>query len=447
MKKLIFHAGIFLLLLHAVGCTRNKEVVLSNKDIADVVTRMTDIMVHDVTNPPLASRFFAYACLSGYEIVAQNSEDCKSLQGVLKDYPVMSRPDSVQRASYPIAAVLAMLETAKKMQPSGSRLDQYEQRWMDSLIEAGANEEIMEQSLRYATAISTQMLAYAKNDGYHKISNYKRYTPVDKEGHWYPTPPAYIAAVEPYFNTIRSFTLDSCSQFKPAEPVAFSLDKNSTFFKLMQQNYEDSLTSEHRAIAAFWDCNPFAVEDDGHMMIGLKKISPGAHWLAITGAACRKANKSFSETMNIYTQVSVGLMDGFICCWDEKYRSNRIRPETAIRKYIDARWQPLLQTPPFPEYLSGHSVISAASATVLTYFFGASFSFTDSTELMYGLPPRSFTSFSAAAKEAGISRFYGGIHFMDAVDNGLDQGEKVGAWVVQKMNATTARLAVTTGKH
>jgi len=137
--------------------------------------------------------------------------------------------------------------------------------------------------------------------------------------------------------------------------------------------------------------------------------------------------------MQIYTSVAIGLLDAFICCWNEKFRSNRIRPETAIRKYIDPQWVPVLQTPPFPEYLSGHSVISACSATILTHFFGNNFSYTDSVQVAYGLAPRSFTSFQQAAQEAAISRFYGGIHFMDAIENGLLVGKKVGDVVVRKM--------------
>lgn len=130
--------------------------------------------------------------------------------------------------------------------------------------------------------------------------------------------------------------------------------------------------------------------------------------------------------------VSVSLMDGFISCWDEKFRSNRIRPETAIRTYMDPSWKPFLQTPPFPEYLSGHSTISSASAVVLSHYFGDDFEYTDTVEVRYGLPARAFASFQEAAIEAGISRFYGGIHFMDAIDNGRTQGLQVGEWVLRK---------------
>ncbi len=175
------------------------------------------------------------------------------------------------------------------------------------------------------------------------------------------------------------------------------------------------------------------MQDEGHLMFGFKKISPGAHWMGITGIAAMKAKKSFDETMFIYTCVSMGLMDANISCWDEKYRSNRIRPETAIRRLIDPQWTPLLQTPPFPEYTSGHSVISASSAVILTHFFGDNFSFRDSVEVTYDIPPRSFKSFYQAAEEAAISRFYGGIHFMDAIEEGQQEGKKVGEWVLQKI--------------
>ena len=128
-------------------------------------------------------------------------------------------------------------------------------------------------------------------------------------------------------------------------------------------------------------------------------------------------------------------MDAFISCWDEKYRSNRIRPETYINRYIDVHWAPILQTPPFPEYTSGHSMISSAVAEVLTYFFGDNFTFTDDTEVMFELPARTFQSFRQAANEAALSRLYGGIHFRDSVENGQMAGKEVGEYVVGKIKA------------
>lgn len=438
MKGLIHLSIVFIItIISASGCKQpSKNIQLSNQDIAGVISQMTELMVHDITNPPLAARFFSYACLAGYEIVSQNDSNYRSMHGILNGYPDLKKQDTIKNYSYRLAALFSMMETAKKMQPSGKLFEQYEKRFIDSCIEIGYSDETVENSKKYALAVSKQILAYARADGYNKISNLPRYTPIDTEGSWYPTPPSYLAAIEPYFNTVRSFTLDSCTQFKPAPPISFSKDKRSAFYELMLLNYEISMSEDHRVIASFWDCNPFAVQDIGHLLIGLKKISPGAHWLGITGIACEKTKTGFNKSMQIYTVISVGLMDAFICCWDEKYRSNRIRPETAIRRYVDPTWQPILQTPPFPEYVSGHSTISSTSATILTHYFGDKFHYTDSIEVKYGLAPRSFDSFQQAAEEAAISRFYGGIHFMDAVDNGRTQGLRVGEWVLDKIKNT-----------
>lgn len=435
MRRILFFAVIVIM---SCASPKRQALVLTNKEIAKVLVKMTDIMVHDITNPPLAARFFSYAFLSGYEVVSQNDKAYKSMHGFLNGYPPLQKPDSIKGYDTRLSAVIAMMETAKRLQPTGSVFQQYEEAFLDSCRQVGFDENVIEQSKLYGGAVSKKILAYAKADGYNKLSNYVRYTPLQKEGTWYPTPPAFLAAVEPYFNKVRPFLLDSCSQFKPAPPVPFSKDTASGFFRQLMLNYKDTLSEERRAIAGFWDCNPFAVQDQGHLMYGFKKISPGAHWLGITNLVCEKAKKSFEESLLIHTLVSVGLMDGFICCWDEKYRSNRIRPETAIREYIDPKWEPLLQTPPFPEYLSGHSVISAASATILTHFFGDNYKYTDSVEISYGLPPRTFSSFKQAAQEAAISRFYGGIHFMDAIENGMAQGEKVGTWVLGKIESKTA---------
>lgn len=421
------------------SCKQKKpEAEFTSNDISHIIMQMTDVMVHDITNPPLAARFFSYACLAGYEVAAAHDKAMVSMYGVLNEYPDIKKNDSIKDYNYQLAALLAMLETAKKMQPSGKLLDNYESRFLDSCIRIGFEEDVINNSMAYAQSISKQILAYAKADGYNKISNLPRYTPLGDEGNWFPTPPGFMAAVEPNFNTVRPFTLKTPSQFAPVPPTAFDAKKGSKFYLLADAVYKESIQpgGEHQAIASFWDCNPFAIQDRGHLQYGFKKISPGAHWLGITGLVCKKANKTFNESMQIFSMVSIGLMDAFICCWDEKFRSNRIRPETAIRKYIDPSWEPLLQTPPFPEYLSGHSTISSASATILTHYFGDNFAYTDSVEVPYGLPPRDFKSFYQAAEEAGVSRFYGGIHFMDAIDNGRIQGLKVGEWVLNRLPKT-----------
>ena len=168
-------------------------------------------------------------------------------------------------------------------------------------------------------------------------------------------------------------------------------------------------------------------------MFATKKISPGGHWMNITHVACAKTNANFVQSAEAYVRVAVSLFDGFVSCWDEKYRSKLIRPETYINQYIDEDWVPLLQTPPFPEYTSGHSVISGSAAVTLTSLFGENFSFTDSTEIEFGLTSRSFKSFDEACTEAAISRMYGGIHYRPAFENGLVEGKAVGTYILSKV--------------
>jgi len=193
-----------------------------------------------------------------------------------------------------------------------------------------------------------------------------------------------------------------------------------------------NLSKEQSAIAMFWDCNPFALRQLGHLEFGIKKISPGGHWMGITGIACKKQKLSLSKTAYAHALVSIGMADAFISCWNNKYKYNRVRPVTAIKKLIDRNWSPLLQTPPFPEYTSGHSVISTTAATILTRIFGDHFSFTDDTEVEFGLTPRKFNSFIAASQEAAISRLYGGIHFRDAIENGVKEGEQIGKYIIKR---------------
>jgi membrane-associated phospholipid phosphatase len=169
-------------------------------------------------------------------------------------------------------------------------------------------------------------------------------------------------------------------------------------------------------------------------MYGTKKFSPAGHWMNIVGIIAQKKNADFNETVCAYTKTSIALFDGFISCWDEKYRSNYVRPETVINKYYNPDWRPYIQTPPFPEYTSGHAVISAAAAEVMTDIFGDNISYTDTSETEFGIPPRSFTSVRNAAVEAGISRVYGGIHYKHSCDIGNAEGKLVGQLVNQRLH-------------
>jgi hypothetical protein len=329
------------------------------------------------------------------------------------------------------------------MLPSGYRLSDDQEKFVASLSKYKIDTAGINASVTVAKEVATKIVAFSKTDHYNELSAKMRYRPFRDDAHWYPTPPTYMEAVEPNWKTIRPMIIDSCNEFQPKPPVSFSKDSSSPFYNLAKEVYDDSknATKDQIDIAAFWDCNPFAVSTSGHMSIGFKKISPGGHWMSIAGIAAEKAHLTFEKSVLLHTVLSVTLMDAFISCWDEKYRSNRIRPETYINRYMNARWEPLLQTPPFPEYPSGHSVISTASAEVLTYLLGDNFTFTDDSERLFELPSRTFGSFRIAANEAAISRLYGGIHFRDAIEDGQRMGQAISAKIISKIkNAGVERI-------
>ncbi|WP_240485998.1 vanadium-dependent haloperoxidase [Anditalea andensis] len=414
-------------------------------EIAKVIDQVTEIMVHDVTNPPLAARFYSYICLAGMEALRSQNESLQTKMGNINGYEPVSvhNEHEVDRR---MSAIFAMLYTAKKLQPSGYEHDANMEVFYQKMLKKGYSDRIISHSKDIGAAISMKIMAYAIKDRYNQTSNKPRYTPKKREGNWYPTPPGYFPPVEPYFNILRPFFLDSASQFAPSIPIAFSNRPDSEFFHLMQEVYQQELTEEKRLIAAFWDCNPFALEDNGHLMIGLKKISPGAHWMGIANIAINARVLDFEKAMEINGILAMTLNDAFIACWDEKYRSDRIRPETAIRKYIDPHYRPILQTPPFPEYLSGHSVASTAASIILGHYIGENFSYIDTVEVKYGLEPRRFESFGQAAQEAAISRLYGGIHYRDAIEEGQIQGKKVGEWTLKKIQEPNIHIQLTSNQ-
>ena len=398
---------------------------------------ITDVIVHDIFSPPVASRIYAYATIAAYEAMVPGAEEYQSLAGQLTDLTPAPQPEAGKTYCYSLAGAHAMLKVGKALIFSEDKIEEFEKGLLEEFKAINMPQEVYERSVAYGDAVADHILAWADKDNYKQTRTYPKYTITDDPARWKPTPPDYMDAIEPHWNKIRPFVIDSATQFVPTPPTPFSTDPNSQFMKETMEVYEaidgapDETEKEERvAIAKFWDCNPYISHHKGHVMFATKKITPGGHWMGISQIACRQANLDVMQSAEVYALTAIALADAFISCWDEKYRSELIRPETVINTYIDPEWKPTLQTPPFPEYTSGHSVISAAAATALTSIFGDSFSYTDSVEVEFGLPPRSFNSFMEASQEAAISRLYGGIHYLPACSIGVDQGKLVGDWVV-----------------
>jgi len=291
---------------------------------------------------------------------------------------------------------------------------------------------VIKNSIQYGHTVADSIIAWTKKDNYLKSRGLIRYVITNKPGDWQPTPLDYTQGMEPHWNSIRPLTLTSPSQFAPKEKLVYSISKKSLFYKTMMETYRivKNLDTLKKATALYWDDNPNVSENIGHLNYFIHKISPGGHWIMIAQQACMKKNVPVTKSSQVYTLTAIGIFDAFISCWDEKYRSNLIRPITIINRLVDRNWVPYLQTPPFPEFTSGHSALSNSAATILTALLGDDFVFTDKTEIPFGQGTRTFNSFYEAALQSSTSRVYGGIHYPETARISVLQGKAIGKYVL-----------------
>ncbi len=436
----ILSASVALLLLIS-GC--NNQPVKSSYfgdnafTYCKTVKELNEVVKHVGFAPIVASRNYTYANIAAYEcIVGGYPKEFHSLAGQINGLSTMPRPDTTKKIDYEFASLLAFCKVGEAVTfPEGSM-----QEYVDSLKkaakDAGMPSAMFDNTIAYADAVSKAILDWSKKDNYAQTRSSSRYIVIDSPGRWVPTPPAYSSALEPHWREIRTIAMDSCTQFMPPRPIPFNIaDKSSAYYQQVMavKNAVDSLSDEQKHIAEFWDDLGGKLNVSGHVMFITKKFSPPGHWMNIVGIASQKAKASFRKTVAAYTLTSICMFDAFIQCWDEKFRSNTVRPETVINKYIDPEWRPYLQTPPFPEYTCGHSTVSAAAAEALTKIYGDNFQYTDTSELEFGIANRSFTSFRQAALENNMARFYGGIHFHPSCMVSNEYGKKVGRFILGKL--------------
>ena len=444
MKYRIKELLVLLFITALFSCNhQTQEIVIGPNDYHKAVDKITSIMVHDIFSPPVASRIYNYANIAAYEVMCQNSETYETLAGQLTDLKPVPKPVQSENLNYKLAALVAYFDVGKELIFSEDRVITYR----DSLyaVWKDQDEKTFDVSKNYGMQVAQHIKDWIATDNYKETRTMPKFSVLTEEvSRWQPTPPDYMDGIEPHWSAIRPFIIDSAAQFKPEKHPEFSLEKGTKFYDELMEVYEigkkikeQGENSEEIGIAQFWDCNPYVSTHKGHLMFATKKITPGAHWIGICKIACKKDNADFDKTVFAYTKTSIAIADAFISCWEEKYNSNLIRPETLINQYLDEDWTPVLQTPPFPEYTSGHSVVSGAASTALTSIFGDNFSFDDDTEVAYGLPIRSFSSFNKAAEEAAVSRLYGGIHYRAAIDVGLKQGRDLGYYVVNNLKMTS----------
>ena len=427
--------------------------------------------------PPVAARISAYGSLALYEGYASDaSSSLRSLGGQLNGLNALPRADGIDGATAAAAAEQVVLDSLFRDGFASTK------RTIDSLAAAqiaarqttGVDQKMSERSVQHGRALGGAILAWAATDSFFATRD-RPWTPPAKREQWVNTVttdqfvpqllsgesdivlagnpnsaldperassrsvlanrpkaakkgstlPAFnpVRPTEPYWGSFRTFAIRDGDECAPPGLPAYSEKPGSPFWLVAKEFYDsvETITPAKREIALFWADNPVATG------------TPGFHWVSVVNQMIARRNLNADAAAELYTLTSIAIADAFIGCWREKYKSLVLRPVTYTQRVFDPKWVTLFATPPFPEYPSGHSTLSAAASHVLSRVLGDTIPFVDSTQVDIGFAPRPFKSFSAARDEVAISRVYGGIHYVRSVMDGLAQGECIGERVMTRL--------------
>ncbi|WP_187968387.1 vanadium-dependent haloperoxidase [Aquibium microcysteis] len=379
-------------------------------------------------SPPVASRAFAYLGVTAFEALASGDERLHTLAGQLNGLTPLPARESGAALDDAVVVQAAMAAVVGDLfantGPTGQRAIAAFGKKLQAKAAAGLPAETVARSDAYGRAVAAHILAWSRSDGGAVVENMgfpATYQPRNAPDAWVPTSlvAQQQAPLLPLWGSNRTFAMPDGSACGIPAPPAYSEEPGSAFYREAAEVHRTvlDLTPEQRAIARFWSDDPM-----------LSPTPPG-HWISIALRVLEDDGADAGRTAETLALLGVSMADAFIGCWHAKFEYDLIRPITYIRRVIDPAWEPILNTPPFPEYPSGHSTQSGAAATVLAALFGEDRAFEDATHVDDGLPARSYASFRAAAEEAALSRLYGGIHFRAAIERGLEQGRCIGAHV------------------
>jgi PAP2 superfamily len=386
---------------------------------ADVVTDWNDAALNAIrssqTPPPRAARALAMLHVSIFDAINGFERD-------FEPYFVKERPrgDGSQEAAATAAAhqVLTSL-----FQASAASFDAVRESSL-AAIKDGPRKQ---RGVEWGERVAAQILAWRAGDNSDAIVA----PPAGAgAGAWIPTPPAFVAYLLPHWGEVTPFAMPSNAHFRPLGPpplasAEYAGELNQV--KALGAAKGSSRTPDQQQIALFW-------------ADGVGTETPAGHWNSIAQDVAAARGNTVIQNARLFALINVAMADAAICSWEAKYAFNFWRPVTAIRNAdtdgndataSDPTWSSLIVTPPFPDYVSGHSTYSGAAASVLARFYGTdAIAFATGSDFLPGVSRR-FSSFSAAASEAADSRLYGGIHFRSASEDGLAAGKEIGAWTVE----------------
>jgi hypothetical protein len=410
--------GLLLLLASGTVADAPQEPTLPNVG-RDVVLQWNEAALKLIraerTPPPVAARNLAIMHAAIYDAVNAVHRTHR---------PYRFRGEAAPGSSPEVAASLAAHRALVNLYPKQvAFLD----AMLDETVAGVPDGESKTSGMMLGKAVSEDLLDVRRQDGVARRVAYKPSTAI---GLWRPTPPLFHEALLPQWPYLTCFCMKAGSQFRPAAPPALTSNDYAASFrevKMLGGLRSAARTPEQTQIARFW------ADDEG-------TVTPPGHWNRIAQTVAVERRTTLAENARLFALLNLALADAGIACWDCKYAFNVWRPIDGIREADPARhrdttpdpdWTPLLTTPPFPTYTSGHSTFSGAAAAVLASFFGTDdVAFTSTGDSLPGVK-RTFVRFSAAAQEAGKSRIYGGIHWEFDNREGLTCGREVGEYVVR----------------
>ena len=434
-------------------------------------------------SPPIASRFMAYASVAIYQGLAAADQSLPSVAGILNGLSALPRSEPSRRYDGTLIAVAAervVLDSmlAEALPATQATLDGVVDSLRRTRQALGVTTEVQARSEELGRRMGLAIVAWSRTDGFDSTRG-RPYAPPVGEAFWVNDTPAsnyasqnlsgatdfvgldnpanntrgggasdrglimnrpkrtglkalapvnMAGANEPYWGRVRPFLLTTWNECPVADPPPYSTDTASVRYRDARLVYEigRSLTAEQRAIALYWADN---AGETG---------TPSGHWVSIASEMVSQQKLSAGAAARLFVLTAIAQADAFIAAWGYKYQFSTIRPRTYIRRVIDKDWEPLIPTPPFPEYPAGHSTQSIAAATAIISMLG-DLPFEDSTGIAIGPGVRRFPSFSQAAIEAGESRIYGGIHFESGNAAGRTIGERIGKKTADRLGAGPKR--------
>jgi hypothetical protein len=386
---------------------------------ADVITDWNTAALNAIrvnrTAPPIASRALAILHAAMYD----------AINGISRTHEAyMVRGDVPASTSKQAAASAAARTVLAAVFPSAASSFDALHAAVLSAIPNGAQKQ---RGVAWGESVATQILVFRANDH----SDGPIVPPVlgTDSGVWQPTPPANAPYLLPLWGMVIPFVMTGGEHFRPAGPPALDSTRYAEDYnevKALGAAVGSTRTADQQTIALFW-------------ADGAGTETPAGHWNSIAQRVAAARGNQLEQNARLFALLNLAMADAAICAWDAKYQFAFWRPVTAIRNgdddtndatVADSNWSSFIVTPPFPDYVSGHSTFSGAAAKVLELFYGTDeIDFITGSDFLPGVM-RSFPSFSAAAAEAALSRLYGGIHFRSANEDGLRSGLLIGEWTV-----------------